>query len=129
MRRASEGADCWTVSKPFAKVVPATTRVLVRTDGEGACMVDDGNGEAGGEPKRAPSRPPRRLTRSKHALDAPAQASPRRKRTRCAGPLRRLVHASGALESAAEAFSSFPVVGIVCLVACCWFGTLVAAVL
>jgi hypothetical protein len=35
MLRASEGADCWTVAKPFAKSAPATTKVLVRTDGEG----------------------------------------------------------------------------------------------
>lgn len=74
--RASEGADCWTVSKHFTKMVPATTTVLVRTNGEGTAVIDEG------PQARGSSRAPRRLTRSKHALDDTLPVSPRRKRTR-----------------------------------------------
>lgn len=79
-RRAAEGADSWMVAKPFARVVPATTKVLVRTDAGAASVNNDlppgdgGGGGAGGA---------RRMTRSKHALGAPPLApSPRRKRSR-----------------------------------------------
>ncbi|CAK0771125.1 hypothetical protein CVIRNUC_003835 [Coccomyxa viridis] len=75
--RASEGADCWTVPRNYTKVVPATTMVLVRTSGEGTAVIDEG------PLSRGPSRGPRRLTRSKHALeDGALPVSPRRKRTR-----------------------------------------------
>lgn len=68
------------MSKPFAKIVPATTKVLIRTNSEGTCVIDEGV-EAN---RKGPSRgPPRRTTRSKHALDDdPLPLSPRRKRSR-----------------------------------------------
>ena len=96
MRRASEGADCWTVSKPFAKVVPATTRVLVRTDGEGACVMDDGDGGAGAEPKRgaarpAPAHPLKARARCAAAGVAPAEAH----QVRGVGPATPLLALSG----------------------------------
>lgn len=75
--RASEGADCWTVSRNYTKVVPATTTVLVRMSGEGTAVFDEGPLARGG-----PSRGAGRLTRSKHALDDALPVSPRRKRTR-----------------------------------------------
>ncbi|BDA42156.1 hypothetical protein COCOBI_03-0410 [Coccomyxa sp. Obi] len=79
--RASEGADCWTVSKPFAKLVPATTKVLIRTNGEGTCVIDEGAEASRKGPPRGSA--PRRTTRSKHALDDdPLPVSPRRKRSR-----------------------------------------------
>lgn len=77
--RAQEGADSWTISKPYARVLPAMTKVLIRTNGEGQCVIDEGM-DAG---RRGPPKAPRRLTRSKHALDDdPLPVSPRRKRTR-----------------------------------------------
>ena len=63
-------------------MTPATTMVLVRTSGEGTAVIDEG------PLSRGPSRGPRRLTRSKHALeDGALPVSPRRKRTRCSTPL------------------------------------------
>ena len=50
--------------------------MLVRTNGEGTAVIDEG------PLARGPSRAPRRLTRSKHALDDALPVSPRRKRTR-----------------------------------------------
>ena len=65
------------MSKNYTKLVPGTTTVLVRTNGEGTAVIDEG------PLARGPARAPRRLTRSKHALDNAIPVSPRRKRTRC----------------------------------------------
>lgn len=68
------------MSKPFGKVVPATTKVLIRTNEEGTCVIDEG---VEANRKGAPRGAPRRTTRSKHALDDdPLPVSPRRKRSR-----------------------------------------------
>lgn len=76
--RASEGADCWTVSKNYVKLIPQTTTVLVRTSDEGRAVIDQGPLACGGASRGGA----RRLTRSKHALDDSLPVSPRRKRTR-----------------------------------------------
>ena len=79
------------VAKAFARVVPATTKVLVRTDAGAGAMngglaagggVGGPGGTVGGTGAGTGAR---RMTRSKHGLGGPAMAlSPRRKRSRCA---------------------------------------------
>jgi len=75
------------VAKPYARVVPATTQVLVRTDAGAAAVNDEAAAGDGGAAGGGGGCGARRLTRSKHALGAlPPAASPRRKRSRCAPP-------------------------------------------
>jgi hypothetical protein len=78
--RASE--DHWTVSKPFARVQPATTKVLVRID-----EAEQGVRDAGTGGQSSGDRGTRRGIRIKPSPAAPAAQLPangtiRRKRSR-----------------------------------------------
>ncbi|KAK9816744.1 hypothetical protein WJX72_004461 [[Myrmecia] bisecta] len=80
--RSADSADSWTVSKAWSKVVPQTTKVLVRTDAEGGSISDELQ-ERSPAPKPARTAA-RRVTRSKQGDgEAPVGSlSPRRKRSR-----------------------------------------------
>ncbi|KAK9845829.1 hypothetical protein WJX81_003734 [Elliptochloris bilobata] len=95
--RAAEGADSWMVAKAFARVVPASTKVLVRTDaGAGAvngglAPSGGGGGVGGAAAGSGGGGGAHRMTRSKQNLGPPPLAlSPRRKRSRPARQVARL---------------------------------------